>query len=147
MMGSKEKEYNGILKVSSVIDKLKIGIGERKFPGRNAVLGYTWEQLKKLGVICETIQTDDDGFVTILKEFISHDKTLTRTSKYIIEKDRYEELVGKVSINEVYKEIEELESEIECYSDSQNYEICDILKQELDFLKQNYNIQTTTACQ
>lgn len=143
MFGEKQSKFKQLLQHCSMVDNLNLEkINKDTSPLKSNILGFTWDELKNKGIITETIQTlDDNEFITIFREFVANDKSMTRTSSYTLSRKRYEELISLVELDHVLDEIEGLESDMIAYSNNNQFEISAILRDEIKFLKETFNIK------
>lgn len=142
MFGKKQDQFDNILNNISVVEKLKLDENPKNADLKKKALGLTWDELKSRGITTETIQFDDDNeFVTIFREFEATDCSISRNSTHYITKKRYDELIGMADIEDVTDEIEMLQSDIESYSKLNEFETCAVIRQEIEFLKDTFNIK------
>lgn len=106
-----------------------------------------WDELKKKGVVKQSVDTDGD-FVYIRKEFISFDKTWKKCEEIILSKEGYDEILQgrqQVGLTEVERDnirakIEGKREEIEHAVIRQEFEKCQMLKEEITVLQSQLDL-------
>ena len=84
---------------------------------------------------------DDDGFTTIIKNFVSTDGTYTRNAKYELRTDEFEEYLNNVTKKQAKELIRELEIDLKSNSDKKHYEICASIRDQILFLRDHFKIK------
>ena len=103
--------------------------------------GLSWDELKGRGTVSETIEQNDDGMTKIIRKFISYDKTSRRKQVITLETKFYEQFKGNVDIKDVIETIDDLKDELEEYIKSNSYEICAVIRDQIDFLTETFKLK------
>lgn len=96
-----------------------------------------WVELIKTGYVKEVIDIDDDGLVTIYKEYISFDKTLTKTETIYMSLEEWNSMkLELLKPDEIAEEMVKLNGKLKEHVSNNEYEICAQIRDKIATLKQ-----------
>lgn len=122
-------------KFPMLTDMLNTGIEDSKLDG------MTWAELVGKGVISETVSSNDDGFTTITRKFISYDKTHTKEQTMTLETEFYDKYLDEVDPVKIKEVMEDLNSELADFEEAHAYEICAQIRDQILFLSKTFKVK------